>query len=49
MKVVEVHLTNIFARDQFRHNLCIADAVDAVIFGTGALGYRLAIEYILEE
>lgn len=49
VKVVEVHLTNIFARDPFRHNLCIADAVDAVIFGAGALGYRLAIEYILEE
>ena len=41
---VEVHLSNIFAREPFRHHSYISKAVRGVICGFGALGYELAIE-----
>jgi 3-dehydroquinate dehydratase-2 len=41
---VEVHLSNIFTREPFRHHSYISKAVRGVICGFGALGYELAIE-----
>ena len=41
---VEVHLSNIFTREPFRHHSYISKAVKGVICGLGALGYELAIE-----
>ncbi|MEG6509316.1 type II 3-dehydroquinate dehydratase [Methyloligella sp. 2.7D] len=41
---VEVHLSNIFAREPFRHHSYISGGVSGVICGLGALGYELAIE-----
>lgn len=41
---VEVHLSNIFAREPFRQHSYISKAVRGVICGFGALGYELAIE-----
>ena len=41
---VEVHLSNIFAREPFRHHSYISKAVKGVICGFGATGYELAIE-----
>jgi 3-dehydroquinate dehydratase-2 len=41
---VEVHLSNIFAREPFRHHSYISKAVRGVICGFGAIGYELAIE-----
>ena len=41
---VEVHLSNIFAREPFRHHSYISKAVRGVICGFGAMGYELAIE-----
>lgn len=41
---VEVHLSNIFTREPFRHHSFISKAVKGVICGFGALGYELAIE-----
>ena len=45
---VEVHLSNIFAREQFRHHSYISKAVRGVICGFGALGYELAIEALAD-
>jgi len=42
--VVEVHLSNIFAREPFRHRSYISQAAKGVICGFGGLGYELAIE-----
>ncbi|MBI3436722.1 MAG: type II 3-dehydroquinate dehydratase [Proteobacteria bacterium] len=42
--VVEVHITNIHARESFRRNSYISKAAMAVICGFGVEGYTLAIE-----
>ena len=42
--VVEVHISNIFARDQFRHHSHIAPVAKASLCGFGIEGYALAIE-----
>jgi 3-dehydroquinate dehydratase-2 len=41
--VIEVHITNIHARESFRHNSYISKAAKAVICGFGIDGYALAI------
>jgi 3-dehydroquinate dehydratase-2 len=41
---VEVHLSNIFTREPFRHHSYISKAVKGVICGFGANSYELAIE-----
>ncbi len=47
LPVVEVHLSNVFARDQFRRQLVIAPACVGVISGLGWRGYIVALETIL--
>ncbi len=46
--VVEVHLTNVFRREPFRHRLVLAPVVAGQIAGLGPLGYRLALEALLQ-
>ena len=41
--VIEVHLSNIFKRETFRHHSYISGAADGVICGLGAKGYLLAL------
>ena len=41
--VIEVHISNIFARDQFRHHSHIAPVAKATLAGFGVAGYELAI------
>lgn len=41
--VVEVHITNIHARESFRHDSYVSRVARAVICGFGVEGYRLAI------
>jgi len=47
--VVEVHLTNIHARETFRHRSLIAPIAVGQIAGLGAEGYRLALLYLIES
>ena len=42
--VIEVHLSNIYAREEYRHHSFISDVAAGVICGFGASGYTLAIQ-----
>ncbi len=42
--VIEVHLSNILSRDDFRHHSYIAKIATGVICGLGGVGYELAID-----
>jgi len=42
--VIEVHISNIYAREEFRHKSLIAPNCKGIIAGMGLLGYDLAIE-----
>jgi 3-dehydroquinate dehydratase-2 len=44
--VVEVHVSNVHRREEFRHRLVTAAAAVGVITGLGVDGYRLALEYL---
>jgi 3-dehydroquinate dehydratase-2 len=43
--VIEVHISNIYSREQFRHNSFIAPVAVGQISGLGIKGYLLALEY----
>ena len=45
--VVEVHISNIHAREEFRHNSLTGSVSKGVISGLGLDGYRLAIDHLL--
>ncbi len=47
--VIEVHLSNIFAREEFRHISYVAPKAIGTICGLGLDGYRLAVEYFLKK
>ena len=44
LPVIEVHLSNIFRRERFRHHSYVSLAARGVICGLGAHGYELALE-----
>jgi 3-dehydroquinate dehydratase-2 len=46
---VEVHLSNVFAREAFRHRSYFTDLAVGVISGLGAGGYELALEFALRH
>ena len=41
---IEVHLSNVFAREEFRHHSFLTDIAAGVISGLGVKGYALAVE-----
>ena len=45
-KLVEVHISNIHQREEFRHHSVISAVATGVIAGLGFDGYRLALEHI---
>ena len=40
---IEIHLSNVFAREEFRHNSYFSDIAAGCLFGLGAYGYELAL------
>lgn len=47
--VIEVHLSNIFQREEFRHTSYISGLADGVICGFGGIGYELALRTLSAE
>ena len=45
-KLVEVHISNVHTREEFRHHSVISPVATGVIAGLGFDGYRLALEHI---
>ncbi|MFI2231506.1 type II 3-dehydroquinate dehydratase [Nocardia testacea] len=45
--IVEVHISNVHAREEFRRHSYVSPIADAVVAGMGIQGYAAAIEYLL--
>ena len=46
-KVIEVHISNTYSREEFRHNSFLSPVVNGIIIGFGLDSYRLAIESLI--
>ncbi|HSI42988.1 MAG TPA: type II 3-dehydroquinate dehydratase [Methylotenera sp.] len=46
---IEVHLSNVYAREAFRHHSYFTDIAVGVISGLGAQGYELALDYAIKQ
>jgi len=47
--VVEVHISNVYAREEFRHKSLITSKCVGLITGFGMEGYAMAIQYLVKE
>ena len=45
--VIEVHISNVYAREEYRHTMITASKCAGIITGMGLNGYRLALHYLL--
>jgi 3-dehydroquinate dehydratase-2 len=41
---IEIHLSNVFAREAFRHHSYLSDIAVGCIYGLGPIGYELALQ-----
>ena len=46
---IEVHISNVWAREAFRHDSVLSAVVDSVIVGLGVNGYRLAMDHLVSR
>ncbi|MFM2441251.1 MAG: hypothetical protein RLZZ349_978 [Pseudomonadota bacterium] len=46
---IEVHLSNVYAREAFRHHSYFTDIAVGVISGLGGHGYKMALDFAIEQ
>jgi len=46
---IEIHLSNIYARESFRHKSYFSDIAIGVISGLGQNSYELALQYVINH
>jgi 3-dehydroquinate dehydratase-2 len=46
--VVEVHISNIYAREEYRRHSLLSDVCRGVICGLGLDGYKYALDYLVK-
>ena len=46
LETVEIHISNIYSRESFRHKSLISGVASAVIAGMGQIGYLCALDYL---
>lgn len=46
---VEVHLSNIYRREEFRHHSLLADVAVGMVMGLGSLGYALGLRGLIQS
>lgn len=49
LKFIEVHISNVHAREAFRHHSYLSDKAVAVICGLGVYGYKSAIGFVAQQ
>lgn len=49
LPIIEVHLSNIHRREEFRHHSYVSKAADGMICGLGGQGYELALEALAKR
>jgi 3-dehydroquinate dehydratase-2 len=47
--LIEVHISNVHAREEFRHHSYLSPVATGVIVGLGVAGYQLALRWIAEQ
>ena len=46
---IELHISNIYKREEFRHNSYVSKSAEGVISGLGIDGYKFALHFILNK
>ena len=49
IRFIEVHISNVYKREEFRHFSYLSDIAEGVIVGLGVKGYDLAAQYIVNQ
>ncbi len=49
LPIIEVHISNIFKREEFRHHSYVSAVANGIICGLGTKGYLLALEALIEQ
>lgn len=49
LPVVEVHLSNVHKREEFRHHSFVSPQATAVIAGAGSFGYTMAVDFLAQH